>query len=53
MEDDEPGLLRLKLTSTLSMALYPTLAAMELVAEFLRLYNRRARSPAHRVDGRS
>ena len=35
-------MLRARLTSNLSIALYPTLAAMELVQEFLRLYNRQA-----------
>jgi hypothetical protein len=53
LQDDEPGMLHLKLTSTLTMALYPTLAAMELVAEFLRPYNARAQTPIHRVDGLS
>lgn len=43
LDEDDPGMVRAKLTSNLSIALYPTLAAMELVQEFLRLYNRRAR----------
>jgi hypothetical protein len=43
LEDEDPQMLTLQLSSTLSTVLYPTLAAVELVQAFLFLYDKRAR----------
>lgn len=42
---ETPGVMQLHLTSSMAMALYPTLAAMRLLQELLRLYQRRAGAP--------
>lgn len=42
MDDEDPDMVILKLTPSLSTTLYPTMAAVELAQAFLRLYESRA-----------
>ena len=42
MDDDDPDMVILELTPSLSTTLYPTMAAAELAQAFLRLHESRA-----------